>query len=525
VKIFAALNEASSAESVASLFVELSWPRPLLAFDTDEAIREIEASGGCDLLVLDVFLSPLGGFTLRDILRDRYPAMKTIFVSARDISDYAGLLQGAPFLPLPLEINALRGWLESAFPSPAAVSLSGTIFGNFHVREKLGERDGVEIFRARKTQSGHQVMLHVLIQENPPSQKKGAAFLDEAQAKMRRIHPRILEVSETGIAEAREYFTTPFLGGNTLETILANGGTVDASSALQILGLVADVFGECDRKHISFGPLISSAILLPKNALPRLANLALAGEGPSQNPSLSMQTLGRLILEALDSSPASESARSVALRLMDSEAIPLSWEEVEKLSCPALPKPTPPYPTPPPTPPPPKKYNPTPIIAGALLLVSAALGLWFSMRPSTIKVQVPDLGALVKIPAGPFDFQDQPASLPAFYISKYEVTIAEYQKFLEDLERHPEKSAEIASNAPSARANISAHPSLPTLRFSESIGSTPTPTRNGLDAAFPPSGNGKKPPAAVLPRVTRGARRINMFWKLYDSTSQLEPTT
>ncbi|MEN9469702.1 MAG: hypothetical protein RL630_1435, partial [Verrucomicrobiota bacterium] len=455
MKVFAALNEASSAEAVASLFVELSWPHPSMAFDTDEAIREIEAAGGCDLLVLDVFLSPLGGFTLRDILRARYPAMKTIFVSSRDISAYAGLLQGTPFLPLPLETNALRNCLESMFPAPAAAPLSGTIFGNFHVREKLGEQNGVEIFRARKTHSGHQVMLHVLIQENPPRQRKGAAFLDEAQAKMRRIHPRILEVLETGIAEGREYFTTPFLGGDTLESILAHGGTIDASSALQILGLVAEVFGECDRKHIPLGPLTSSAILLPKNALPRLANLALTGEGPAPNPSLSMQTLGRLILEALDSTPASESARRVALRLTDAETNPLSWEELENLSCPAPPQPPPTRTAPPPTPPPPKKHISTPIIAGSLLVVSAAVGLWFFMRPSTIEVQVPDLGALVEIPAGPFDFQGQPASLPAFYISKYEVTIAEYQKFLEDLERHPEKSAEIAHPfQPSGKSHV-----------------------------------------------------------------------
>ena len=444
MKIFAALNEASSAESVASLFVELSWPRPLLAFDTDAAIREIDAAGGCDLLVLDVFLSPLGGFTLRDVLHDRYPEMKTLFVSSRDISAYGGLLQGAPFLSLPLEANGLRGCLESMFPAPVAVDLTGTVFGYFHVREKLDEREGVEIFRARKTHSGHQVMLHVLIQENPPCPKKGAAFLDEAQVKMRRSHSRILEVLETGTAEGREFFTTPFLGGATLGTLLTTGGKIDSSIALQVIGLVAEVFGDCERKNIPFGPLIPSAILLPENALPRLANLALAGEGPSQNPSLSMQTLGRLLLEALDSNPASEAARRLALRLIDSEANPLSWEEVEKLSCPAPPKPAPPSLTPPPTPPPPKKHNPTPIIAGALLVVSAALGLWFFMRPSTIEVQVPDLGALVEIPAGPFDFQGQPASLPAFYISKYEVTIAEYQKFLEALERHPEKSAEIA---------------------------------------------------------------------------------
>jgi formylglycine-generating enzyme required for sulfatase activity len=452
VKIFAALHEASAAETVVSLLVELGWPRPALVCNSDEAIREIDAAGGCDLLLTEVYIPPLGGFTLRDALRDRWPGMKTVFVSTRPISGYAALLKDSPFLPHPLEAQALRECLESLFPPPKPESppmpedLAGSVFGKFHIREKLADLDGVEIYRARKTGDGRQVMLHVLIQENPPNPAKGAAFLDEAQAKFRLSHPRVLEVSDTGIAEGREYFCTEFLGDTTLKKLMANGSKIDSATALQIIALAADVFGYCERKNIPLAPLRASAILLPKSALPRLANFALAGDAPPQNPADQMKAFGSLILEALDPSPSSDKAREIARRLTEVESTPLTWEGVESLCSP---EPTrvaePSRPAPAPNPPAPKKQNlPWIPAVASIAAVGFALALWFYIQPSKTSVQVQDLGALVEIPAGPFDYQGRPASLPKFYISKYEVTIAEYQKFLEDLERHPEKAATLA---------------------------------------------------------------------------------
>jgi len=57
---------------------------------------------------------------------------------------------------------------------------------------------------------------------------------------------------------------------------------------------------------------------------------------------------------------------------------------------------------------------------------------------------VKDLGVLVEIPAGEFDFQGQRITLPKFHISKYEVSIAEYAEFLKFLEKNPGKAADFA---------------------------------------------------------------------------------
>ena len=54
------------------------------------------------------------------------------------------------------------------------------------------------------------------------------------------------------------------------------------------------------------------------------------------------------------------------------------------------------------------------------------------------KVIIKDLGTMIEIPAGEFQYQDKIMTLPTFYISKYEVTIAEYNEFLEFLKENPD---------------------------------------------------------------------------------------
>jgi formylglycine-generating enzyme required for sulfatase activity len=444
VKILAAFNDKSTAESAASLFVELGWPQPSIAENSEAALDQVESAGGCDLLVTEIYLAPAGGFTLRDSLLTRWPEMRTIFVSSQDLPQYASLLRGTPVLSSPLNADALRECLTGFFgeKNSAPVELTGRFFGNFNIREKLAEQDGIEIYRARQKSDGRQVTLHVLSLENSADPNCRAEFLANANAKTRLRHRRVLDVEEVGEAEDRPYFCSEFLGDTTLEKLLSNGTRIDSAQALQILGLVAEVFAHAEKEKIPLAPLTPGAVLLPRGALPRLANLAVANPSPAAiSP---FKALGGLLLDALDSSAASEPARALASRLIETETNPLSWEEVEAL---LTPRPAPPRPreTPPPAPPAERKNSSALWISVALLLVVAtAIGLYIFFEPAKSRVNVQDLGALVEIPAGSFNYQGHPAMLPAFYISKYEVSIAEYQKFLEDLERHPEKAAEIA---------------------------------------------------------------------------------
>jgi len=44
-------------------------------------LKNAEAWDGIDLLVTDIFMSPMNGFTLRNKLRNHYPEMRTLFIT------------------------------------------------------------------------------------------------------------------------------------------------------------------------------------------------------------------------------------------------------------------------------------------------------------------------------------------------------------------------------------------------------------------------------------------------------------
>ena len=448
MKILAAFNEKSAAESVASLLVDLGWPRPGIVENSEAALALVEATEGCDLLVTEIYLAPAGGYTLRDSILARWPDMRTIFVSSTPLPQYAALLRGTPLLLSPLDANSLRECLSDFFgkKTSAPVELAGRHFGEFKVREKLAEQDGEQIYRARRMIDERQVTLHVLSPENSADRERRAAFFENARAKIRLRHNRVLAVEKVGETEDRPYFSSEFLGDATLEKLLAKGPRIDSALAMQIVELVADVFGYCENQGVSLASVTPGAVLLPQGALPRLTNLAVANS--STTTAAHLKSLGALLLEALDSTPASKHARALASRLIETETNPMTWQEVEALASPRPSQPppqvTPPQVTPPPIPPAPKIRTTLWIGVVVSFIAAALVVISIDLEPSNAKVNVQDLGALVEIPAGAFDYQGCPASLPTFYISKYEVSIAEYQKFLEDLERHPEKAAKIA---------------------------------------------------------------------------------
>ena len=461
MKILAAFNDQSAAESVASLFVDLGWPRPTVVENSDDAMRQIDVEGGCDLLVTDVYLSPAGGFALREALQARLPELRTIFVSDRDVSPYLNLLKGAPLLPYPLDAAALGECLRALFPEnptakPDSEDLVGTTLGKYNIREKLGERDGVEIYRARQSNVGRQAMLFVPTPEHSADPVRRAAFLDEAKAMARLSHNRVQAIYEAGEADGRSYFSCEFLGDSTLAKLVSNGKKISPTKALEIICLVADVCSYCEKRLVHLTQLNADAVLLPDNALPRLANLASSGQ--AEAPAAQMKALGEMILASIESSPASEPVRGLALRLTHADSNPLSWEEVETLATDAFPKARPaesPAHAAKIAAPERKNWRPIFIGAGATLAIVMAVGLSVFFFPEQSHTHVQDLGTLVEIPAGEFDFQGESMSLPTFFISKYEVSIAEYQKFLEDLERHPEKAAALAHpDQPAGKSHV-----------------------------------------------------------------------
>ena len=73
----------------------------------EKAVENAAALNGVDLLITDVVMEPMDGFTLRDHLVSLYPEMRTILISGYDLSDYPEQTQNHQLLTKPIDAEQL----------------------------------------------------------------------------------------------------------------------------------------------------------------------------------------------------------------------------------------------------------------------------------------------------------------------------------------------------------------------------------------------------------------------------------
>ncbi|RYD74956.1 MAG: response regulator, partial [Verrucomicrobiaceae bacterium] len=94
----------------------------------EKALEHAASMGGVDLLITDVVMDPMDGFTLCTQMMERYPATKTIFISGFDLSDYTDSLQHYQVLQKPIAAQDLLGAVQKEFapPRPVATPVAAT---------------------------------------------------------------------------------------------------------------------------------------------------------------------------------------------------------------------------------------------------------------------------------------------------------------------------------------------------------------------------------------------------------------
>ncbi len=74
---------------------------------TGPEAMDLAAQLGVDLLVTDVVMDPLDGFSLNEELQRQYPALRTIFLTGYDLSDYADRVGSCTVLQKPIAVDDL----------------------------------------------------------------------------------------------------------------------------------------------------------------------------------------------------------------------------------------------------------------------------------------------------------------------------------------------------------------------------------------------------------------------------------
>lgn len=360
--------------------------------------------------------------------------------------------------------------------------------GDYDLLEPLHENEHTRTFLARQRSIERRVALVLLKPEWAENAEAVSEFEGDVRAKACVSHPRIAAVYESGEEEGYHYYTREKVAGKHIAQLREEGNRYALPVVWGLLKAVCDAFLYYEKNQLGYLPFQASVLVLMHDE-PYLANLA-TGVPPdaevfTQSLSAIRESFWRL-LKAEDTH-RTEVRQFFARMDPDHGKVFQSWQDLQRgcnlvsqagssatVAAPVMMTAS-------------RSDGDGSVVAGGvtsatsetspdewamntasiaaaqatsrwltaltIVLVGVVVALgwfwWGPKRPTT-----PVKNPMIKIPAGPFVFQEgQALELPDFWISKYEVTIAQYAEFIEFVKgsrafAHPEQPPSKEGHAP-----------------------------------------------------------------------------
>jgi len=448
---------------------------------SDEAVDWMNARGGCDVLIANVFLEPADGLTLREAILPHIPDLKTVFISSQDVSAYADRMQGCEFLPKPVSARQLDDVIRSITgkpeespqpeeyatePAPAFTfaeiefppdDLVGKDVGNYKIEALIGRGPMGPIYRATQTNIGRKVRLYTLDRAEESNPEALRRFIANASAKAKASNPVLIPVYEAGEAGGIHFYSCEYIPSCSLQQVLERDGTLDEATALQVLKAGAAALDYFARGKIAHDLITANAVLLSPNKRVRIANIACDAPIRPFNLGAERKRLGEIVLLATPGLSQADPARRLASRLLDPAALHEQWDVFlqavtvsepkialadaykldarERAAVRIMEESK-------------QRQRRGLLINAAIyaaLLVATLAAIYFGIRFTFGGAGVRKLDKMVRVDPGEFTFQDgNKILLPTYYIDQNEVTIGQYAEFLEFLEKNPGAASKFA---------------------------------------------------------------------------------
>ena len=347
-------------------------------------------------------------------------------------------------------------------------ALAGKQIGPYELKRKIGQGERSQVFQAVQTSMQRTVALKILLPEYQHDEAAIQDFLAAASAKANVQHPSILAVYEAGESDGIYYYTREFVDGSTLGGLHTEGKTIDDGTAIQCIKVTAEALSYLNQQKVPHPALTASDIFLGRDNRPRVNNLAALPDERTPGTQHDIRALSRIISDCLPGrTAATVGLRSLLNRmLLDGASGYQSWgallQGVKALEPKAMPEDA-------------FKLSAqekaaieavneakrrqrralilTTVGMFLLLWVVVAAAYFIIIRPPGVK----NFDKMLAVPAGEFIYQNgEKRSTGAFWIDQYEVTIGQYQQFLESLRQHPTSDYE-APDVPKGHRHDSDH--------------------------------------------------------------------
>jgi formylglycine-generating enzyme required for sulfatase activity/CheY-like chemotaxis protein len=255
------------------------------AADAESAVAMVQPFKHLDALVTEGWLSEqFSGFDLRDAVRQRFPALRTVFTSRYDLSEYAEAIGGCPVLYHPVAedsfVPAVCGTPSPAKPAPAPASgpqlvedtapdtavavqvvedeeegppvLSpGELLGSYEIKERLYAERDTETYLAVQQNIGRKVALVLLKPELVSNAAEVEKFKERERVKAGIEHPRIAPLYEALEIGPHLFYTRELPHGRTIEELQLAGVKFGDKILVDIVATVCEAMSHATlRGHL-----------------------------------------------------------------------------------------------------------------------------------------------------------------------------------------------------------------------------------------------------------------------------------
>ena len=441
------------------------------AADAEAGVGVAQTLTRLDILVSEGYLGEgsYSGFDLRDAVRQKFPALRTVFTSRYELTGYEQYMEGCPVMLEPVSesqlVSEVVGFCE--VETPVAVTAAdgpvqkailveddgdtqphslapNTALGNYTVTEHLyAERDS-ETYLAIQRGVNREVVLVLLRPDRVADPGALDSFHERERVKASIAHPRIAPLYEALEVGGRHFYTREMPNGRSIEELHETGTKFKEKQLVDIISNVTEAMGHATGRGHHYRMLSPRDVFVDDEGQASIVNVFRA---PGSKPRdfladtkkflIMMRPLAEgprarhLIDDLVRESHTWDGLRHRTKELQEEfheRSLLKRADTKEAHDIKAA-----------------HQRTSVPIwVLGlsAVVVVALVAGIVLRNQNTPPPPPKPLQPAMVAIPAGEFTYQQEAQKRinNAFWIDKYEVTIGQYAEFLAALAADPAKA-------------------------------------------------------------------------------------
>ncbi len=157
-----------------------------------------------------------------------------------------------------------------------ADALIGEVVGGYRLIERIGRGGMGTVYKATQLSLNREVALKILSAKYTDDKTFIAMFVQEARQAAALNHPNIVQVYDVGKAKDTYYFSMEYMGGGSVQDILARDGKIPVAKALPMIVGAAKGLEFAEKKNIVHCDIKPDNLMLTEDGMVKIGDLGLS---------------------------------------------------------------------------------------------------------------------------------------------------------------------------------------------------------------------------------------------------------